>query len=118
MPIDEVDSLLPLPPASFHILIALSDGERHGYAILQEINARSGGEVKMGAGTLYRTLQRMLEQGLVVETAERPAPELDDERRRYYSITPFGARAARAEAGRLSRLVKLAQRSGFAPGKA
>jgi DNA-binding PadR family transcriptional regulator len=115
---DELEALLPLPPAVFHILIALADGERHGYAILQEVAARSGGEVRLGAGTLYRSIQRMLEQGLIVETQERPAPELDDQRRRYYEVTRLGRAAARAEAARLGRLVKLARDSGLAPQKA
>jgi len=114
----EVDSLLPLPPASFHVLIALAEGERHGYAILQEVAARTGGEVRLGAGTLYRTIQRLLEQGLIEETDERPAPELDDERRRYYRITRLGTACARAEAARLARLVKLARASGLHPQKA
>src|SRR5271169_7071194 len=84
------DSLLPLPSATFHILMAVADEDRHGYAIIQDVAARTGGELKLSAGTLYRSIQRMLEQGLLVETQERPAPELDDERRRYYRITPFG----------------------------
>lgn len=108
-------SLLPLPPATFHILMALAEEDRHGYAILQDVAARTRGEVKLGAGTLYRSIQRMLEQGLILETRERPAPELDDERRRYYRITPFGAAVARAEARRLTDLVKLARASGFVP---
>jgi DNA-binding PadR family transcriptional regulator len=112
------ESLLPLPPATFHILVALADEERHGYAILQDVATRTGGALKLGAGTLYRSIQRMLEQGLIAETHTRPAPELDDERRRYYRITPFGRAAARAEARRLAQLLKLARASGFAPGKA
>ena len=112
------DSLLPLPPATFHILMALSDEDRHGYAIIQDVAVRTGGELKLSAGTLYRSIQRMLDQGLIVETQERPAPELDDERRRYYRITPFGTAVARAEARRLTQLVKLARASGFAPGRA
>jgi DNA-binding PadR family transcriptional regulator len=112
------ESLLPLPPATFHILVALAEEDRHGYAILQDIAARTGGELKMGAGTLYRSVQRMLEQGLIVEVTTRPAPELDDERRRYYRLTPFGRAVARAETRRLSQLLKLARASGFAPGKA
>jgi DNA-binding PadR family transcriptional regulator len=112
------DSLLPLPAATFHILMALADEDRHGYAIIQDVAARTGGELKLSAGTLYRSIQRMLEQGLIVETRERPAPELDDERRRYYRITPFGTAVARAEARRLTQLVKLARASGFAPGRA
>jgi DNA-binding PadR family transcriptional regulator len=107
-----------LPTATFHILLALADEDRHGYAIIQDIAARTGGELKLSAGTLYRSIQRMLEQGLVVETRERPAPEHDDERRRYYRITPAGAAAARDEARRLARMVKMARAVGFAPGKA
>ncbi|MEX2300817.1 MAG: PadR family transcriptional regulator [Bryobacterales bacterium] len=120
MPHDDltVESLLPLQAATFHILMALADEDRHGYAIIQDVAARTGGELKLSAGTLYRSIQRMLEQGLLVETRERPAPELDDERRRYYRITPFGIAAARAEARRLTQLVKLARASGFAPGRA
>ena len=112
------DSLLPLPPATFHILVALADEDQHGYAIMQDVAARTNGELKLGAGTLYRSIQRMLEQGLIVEISARPAPELDDERRRYYRITPFGRSVARAEARRLAQMLKLARASGFAPGKA
>jgi DNA-binding PadR family transcriptional regulator len=112
------DSLLPLPPAAFHILMAVADEDRHGYAIIQDVAERTGGELKLSAGTLYRSIQRMLEQGLLVETQERPAPELDDERRRYYRITPFGTAVARAEARRLMQLVKLARSSGFVPRRA
>ena len=113
-----VDDLLPLPVATFHILLALAEEDRHGYAIIQDIAMRTGGELKLGAGTLYRSIQRMLEAGLIVETTTRPAPDLDDERRRYYRNTAFGAAVARAEVGRLSQLVRLARASGFAPGKA
>jgi DNA-binding PadR family transcriptional regulator len=111
-------TLLPLPPATFHILMALAEDDRHGYAIIQDVAARTGGELKLSAGTLYRSIQRMLEQGLIVETDERPAPDQDDERRRYYRITPYGEAVARAEARRLTQLVKLARQSGFAPGRA
>jgi DNA-binding PadR family transcriptional regulator len=107
-----------LPPATFHILLALADDDRHGYAIIQDIAARTDGELRLSAGTLYRSIQRMLEQGLIVETRERPAPEEDDERRRYYRITPEGTAAARAEARRLGQLVKMARAAGFATGKA
>jgi DNA-binding PadR family transcriptional regulator len=107
-----------LPSATFHILIALADEDRHGYAIIQDIAARTGGELKLSAGTLYRSIQRMLEQGLIVETRDRPAPEEDDERRRYYRITAEGTVAARAEARRLGQLVKMARAVGLAPGKA
>ena len=111
-------SLLPLPPATFHILMALASEDRHGYAIIQDIEQRTGGHLRLSAGTLYRSIQRMLEQGLLVETNERPAPELDDERRRYYRITEFGTAVARAEARRLSELVSMARASGFAPERA
>jgi DNA-binding PadR family transcriptional regulator len=112
------DALLPLQAATFHILMALADDDRHGYAIIQDVAARTGGQVVLSAGTLYRSIQRMLEQGLLEELSERPAPELDDERRRYYRITAFGRAVARAETARLSSLVRLARASGFQPGKA
>jgi DNA-binding PadR family transcriptional regulator len=115
---DDVDALLPLPAATLHILLALADDDRHGYAIMQDVETRTGGDLKLSAGTLYRSIQRMLEQGLVVETRERPAPADDDERRRYYRITPFGKAVARAEARRLSDLVRLARAAGFAPKRA
>jgi DNA-binding PadR family transcriptional regulator len=108
--------LLPLPAATFHILMSVAEEDRHGYAIIQDVAARTRGELKLSAGTLYRSIQRMLEQGLLVETRERP--EDDDERRRYYRITAFGIAVARAEARRLSELVKLARQSGFAAGRA
>jgi len=107
-------SLLPLPPATFHILLSLAEEDRHGYAIIQNVAARTGGELKLSAGTLYRSIQRMLEQGLIIEPRERPAPEEDDERRRYYRISPYGTTVARAEARRLAQLVRLAQQSGLA----
>lgn len=109
------ESMLPLPPATFHILVAVADDDRHGYAVIQDIAARTGGELKLSAGTLYRSIQRMLEQGLIVETHQRPAPELDDERRRYYRITSFGTAVAKAEARRLAQLVKMARARGLAP---
>jgi DNA-binding PadR family transcriptional regulator len=109
-------TLLPLPAATFHILMSIAEDDRHGYAIIQDVLARTRGELKLSAGTLYRSIQRMLEQGLVIETRERP--EDDDERRRYYRITEYGTAVARAEARRLSQLVKLARQSGFAAGRA
>lgn len=109
------DSLLPLPPATFHILISLAIEDRHGYAIIQDVAARTAGGVKLSAGTLYRSIQRMLEQDLLIEVQQRPAPEHDDERRRYYRITEFGAAVARAEARRLAGLVRLAKASGLVP---
>jgi DNA-binding PadR family transcriptional regulator len=109
---------MALPEATFHILMALAEEDRHGYAVIQEVAARTNGELKLGAGTLYRSMQRMLEQGWITETSERPAPDLDDERRRYYRITAQGKAVAREEARRLTQLVKLARQSGFAPGRA
>src|SRR4029453_12380033 len=114
----EIDDSLPLPAATLHILIALADGDRHGYAIIQDVEARTGGELKLSAGTLYRSRQRMVEQGLLVETRDRPAPEDDDERRRYYRITTLGTAVAKAEARRLTQLVRMARPRGFAPGRA
>jgi DNA-binding PadR family transcriptional regulator len=105
-----------LPEATFHILMAVADEDRHGYGIIQDVLTSTNGELKLSAGTLYRSIQRMLEQGLLVETRERP--EDDDERRRYYRITPLGREVAKAEAQRLQQLVRLARRSGFAPGRA
>ena len=113
---NEVAVLLPLPPATFHILIALADGDRHGYGIMQDVAERTGGALKLAAGTLYRSIQRMLEQGLIVEV--RGAVPGDDERRRYYRTTAFGTAVAKAEAGRLTGLVKLARAAGLVPGKA
>jgi DNA-binding PadR family transcriptional regulator len=115
---DNAEALLPLAETTFHILLAVGDGERHGYGIIQDVAARTDGALKLGAGTLYRSIQRMLEQGLIAETSRRPAPEQDDERRRYYRITPFGRAVARAETARLQRLVSLARAGGFAPRKA
>jgi len=115
---NDPSALLPLPPATLHILLALASGDRHGYAIIQDVAASTDGELRLSPGTLYRSIQRMLEQGLIAETRDRPEPEQDDERRRYYRITPFGEEVARAEARRLAHLVKLARQSGFAPGRA
>ncbi len=112
---DSPESLLPLQPTTFHILLSLSDEDRHGYAIILEVARRTNGELKLSAGTLYRSIQRMLELGLIIETKTRPAPEMDDERRRYYRITPFGTAVAQAEAGRLRDLLKMARLCGVAP---
>jgi DNA-binding PadR family transcriptional regulator len=101
----EAGRFLPLTPAVFQVLLALSDEERHGYAIMQEVEVRSGGSVRLGPGTLYGTLKRLLADGLVEESDERPDPELDDERRRYYRLTHLGREVAVAEAERLQKLV-------------
>ena len=113
-----IADLLPLPTATFHILIALADQDRHGYAVIQDVETRTNGAVRLSAGTLYRTLQRLLEQGLIVEVDERPAPEMDDQRRRYYRLTPFGREAAEAETTRLSMMIELAHARGLTPSRA
>ena len=99
----------PLTPAVFYILVALAEGERHGYAIMQEAAKRSGGAVRLGPGTLYAAIGRMLQDGLIVECAERPDADRDDSRRRYYRLTDLGSRALAAEAKRLAGLARLAQ---------
>ena len=104
------ESQLPLAPASFQILLALVDGERHGYSIMKEVTARTDGAVRMGPGTLYGALKRLLEGGLVEESEERADPELGDDRRRYYRLTKFGLRVARLEARRLEAMVRAARR--------
>ena len=109
------ESLLPLSAAVFHILLALVDGERHGYGIMQETARLSNGQVRLGPGTLYRTLRRVLSDGLIEESEERPAPELDDERRHYYRLTPLGLRVAHAEAQRLAALVQTASMKHLLP---
>jgi DNA-binding PadR family transcriptional regulator len=103
------ESHLPLAPATFQILLALVDGERHGYAIMKDAAERTEGSVRLGAGTLYGALKRLLEGGLVEEGGERTDPELGDERRRYYRLTEFGLRVARAEARRLDAMVRVAR---------
>jgi len=115
----DIESMLPLQPAMFHILMALAEDDRHGYAIIQDVAARTNGRMKLSAGTLYRSIQKMLEQGLIEELTnrERPKPELDDDRRRYYRITPLGIAVARAEARRLAQLVQLARDCGFSTGR-
>ncbi len=105
----EPEAFLPLTPAVFHILLALADRERHGYGIMQDIAARTGGTIRMGPGTLYGSIKRMLADGLIEESGARPDPELDDERRRYYRLTELGQRVLRAEALRLDWLLRIAQ---------
>ena len=103
------EKLLPLTPPVFHILLALADAERHGYGIIKEVEARTGGKVRLGPGTLYGSIKRMLDERLIEESDARPDPALDDERRRYYRLTDFGRRVAAAEAERLSALVAAAR---------
>jgi DNA-binding PadR family transcriptional regulator len=99
----------PLTPAVLHILLALADGSKHGYGIMQEVEIISDGRAKMGPGTLYGSIKRMLTAGLIEETGDRPAPEFDDERRRYYKLTGFGRGVLAEEAHRLSDLVRVAR---------
>jgi DNA-binding PadR family transcriptional regulator len=113
-PPDPIRALLPLPPATFHILLAVSGEDRHGYAIIQDVEARTDGALRLSAGTLYRSIARMVEQGLITETSRRRTAA-DDERRRYYRITAFGRAVARAEMRRLTDLVRLARASGLTP---
>lgn len=105
----EPRDLLPLTPAVLHILLALADEERHGYGIMREVEARTGGEARLGPGTLYGSIKRMLADGLIEESDERPDPAMDDQRRRYYRITDFGRKVAGAEAERLASLVSTAK---------
>ena len=105
MPPKDPDVLLPLKPVVFQVLLSLLDGERHGYAIVQDIAERSSARLQIEPGNLYRTLRFMLDETLIEESDRRPSPEADDERRRYYRITKFGQRVAAAEAARLVELV-------------
>ena len=104
-----VGDFLPLTPAIHHILLALADEERHGYAIMLEVARLTDGATRMGPGTLYGTLKRLLSSALIEESGERPDPELDDERRRYYRITPLGQRVLAAETARISVLLNAAR---------
>ena len=110
------ESLLPLQPAVFHILVALADRDRHGYSIMQDVAARTEDKVQLSAGTLYSSIRRMLDQGLIRELANSPDPASTDERRRYYTLTTFGRRVAAAEVERLTSLVRQAHATGFVPG--
>ncbi|HEY2848459.1 MAG TPA: PadR family transcriptional regulator [Gemmatimonadaceae bacterium] len=114
----DIAALIPLPPATFHILMAVAQEDRHGYGIIQDVVRRTDGELRLSPGTLYRSIQRMLEHGLIIETDDRPAPELDDERRRYYRISAFGTAVARAETRRMAQLVRMARTQGLLPERA
>jgi DNA-binding PadR family transcriptional regulator len=109
------DPETPPTPAVFQILLALADGERHGYSIMQEISARTGGALRIGPGTLYGSIKRMLADGLIEESDARPDPALDDERRRYYRLTDAGRRVATVEAQRLAALVGIARAKRLLP---
>jgi DNA-binding PadR family transcriptional regulator len=102
------DDLIPLAPVVFHILLSLAEGERHGYALKREIARRTDGKVTVGPGVLYGAISKMLSQGLIEESDDRPDPHLDDERRRYYRVTPFGRKVAEAELARMRELIDLA----------
>ena len=102
---------LPLTPAVFYILLVLAEGDRHGYAIMQEATQRSGGALRLGPGTLYAAISRLLKDGLIEELEERPAPELDDSRRRYYRLSDRGSLVLAAEAKRLAELARQARSS-------
>jgi DNA-binding PadR family transcriptional regulator len=108
---------LPLTPAMFQVLVALADGEKHGYAIIKEVARRTDGKVRLSAGTLYSAVRRMLEQGLIEELRESPDPASADERRRYYAITALGRAVALAEARRVTELLTQARAAGLIPRK-
>lgn len=105
----DADSYLPLTPALFQVLVALADGDKHGYAVIKEVRRRTNDKVQLGAGTLYAIVKRLLDDGLIVECDERPDPALDDERRRYYRLTPDGRAVAQAEAHRLEEVLEQAK---------
>ena len=108
-PKTDPESRLPLTPAVFHVLLALAGGERHGYAIMQEVADHTDGQIKMGPGTLYGTVKRLLEAQLIEESDERSDPHLDDDRRRYYRLTGVGEQVVKAEARRYAEIVEIAR---------
>ena len=110
-------TFLPLTPAVFHVLLALAAGDRHGYGIIQDVTAATGGAVTLRTGTLYTILKRLLDEALIVESERRPGPADDDERRRYYALTPLGRRVAQTEAQRLEQVVGLARSRRMLPAK-
>ncbi len=112
------ESFLPLPPATFHILLTLAGGERHGYGIMQEVDQRTNSAIKLGPGTLYGTLKKLLESDLVEEVEAHSDLTINEERRRYYRLTQLGERVARYEAQRLASLVNAAREQGLLGGKA
>lgn len=112
---ERIEGHLPLTPSAFHILLCLAEGPRHGYAIMKEVEETTGGRVSMGPGTLYGTIKRLLASGLIDETRERPDPEVDDRRRRYYRLTDLGRGVAAAEASRLEEAVASARSKRLLP---
>jgi DNA-binding PadR family transcriptional regulator len=102
-----VDRFLPLKPNWFHVLLSLANGEQHGYGIMQEVLERTDGKVRLWPATLYGTLERLLDAGLIAEATRRPPAEEDDARRRYYCLTALGRRVLAAESMRLEDLVRV-----------
>src|SRR4026209_2409327 len=113
---DSPESLLPLPTAVFHILIALADRDRHGYSLMQDVAARTEGKGQLSAGTLYSSIRRMLEQGVIEELRESPDPSSTDERRRHYPLHKFGQPVAAAEVQRLNAMLQQARATGLVRG--
>ena len=109
------EAMLPLTPGMFQVLIALADGEKHGYAIIKEVARRTGGEVALSAGTLYTIIRRFVQEEVIAESGDRPDPALDDERRRYYFVTDFGRDVARAEARRMETALGMARAKQLIP---
>jgi DNA-binding PadR family transcriptional regulator len=107
--IKKLNTYQPLTPAVFHILLALADGEKHGYAIMKDVETQTSGQIKMGPGTLYGSLKRMQAAGLIEESGNRPDPEMDDERRRYYRLSGLGQKVVKSESQRLAELVQMAR---------
>lgn len=103
------ESHLPLTPPVLHLLLALADGDKHGYAIMKDVAQRTENKVRLSAGTLYGIISRLLAEGMILEVRERPAPALDDERRRYYRLTAFGREVAIAEAERMEKVLAMAR---------
>ena len=115
---EEVDRHLPVKPVAFQVLLSLAEGERHGYGITQDVAGRTAARIQLEPGNLYRTLRAMLDDGLIEESEKRPAPDLDDERRRYYRITPLGRKVAAAEIARLEAVIADAKAKRWIRGKA
>ena len=111
----KADELLPLTPGMFHVLIALADGEKHGYAIIKEVARRTDDAIRLSAGTLYTLIRRFVQEGVIAESDERPDAALDDERRRYYRLTDFGRAVAQAEARRMEDALDMARAKKLIP---
>ena len=107
---ERINNMLPLTPTVFHMLLALADGEKHGYGIMRAVEAETQGQMQIRTGSLYGSIRRMIEAGLIEEMNERPDPELDDERRRYYRLTDFGRRVLTAEAARIAQAMAAIER--------